>query len=637
MQFKHPELLWGLLLLLIPIIIHLFQLRRFQKTPFTNVAFLKKVVSESRRSSTLKKWLLLFTRMLLLTALVISFAQPFFAEKSALKAKEMVIYLDDSFSMQAQSEGGSLLDNAIQSLIKVLPKEEKFSLFTNTKAYKNVELLEVQNELLGLQTTHQQITLENVFLKSKTFFGKDENTTKNLIVISDFQENFAGSTKDSTHSFQPHLVQLKPKKNQNTTLDSVYLSDGTNNLELTVLLKNIGDSESLPVSLYNGERLIAKTAAVFDANNKAKVSFTLPEDEVIKGKVEIADIGLSYDNQLYFSVNKKDKVKVLAIGDDNKFLNRIYTANEFDFLSVSLKNLDYSIFSEQNLIVLNELKSIPNAMLTSVKSFTNAGGLLVFIPSNTAEISSYNSLTTNYYQTTYSPKIGYERNITKINFDHPVYSNVFEKKVVNFQYPRVSNYYPIKSNAPALLSFQDSEPFLVGSNTAYFFTAPLSLENSNYKNSPLIVPTFYNMGKSSLKIPLLYSVVGQKTTIDVSAKLANDRILKTVKTGHEFIPQQQVFSKRVRLNFVENPTNDGIYEIKDGENTLQDISFNYERKESELLYRKPDLEDKSSETDSIASLFESIEKDNSITELWKWFIILVMLFLLVELLIQKYL
>ncbi len=86
MQFKHPELLWGLLLLLIPILIHLFQLRRFKKTPFTNVKFLKKVISESRRSSTLKKWLLLFTRLMIIAGLVIAFAQPFFAKSSALKA-----------------------------------------------------------------------------------------------------------------------------------------------------------------------------------------------------------------------------------------------------------------------------------------------------------------------------------------------------------------------------------------------------------------------------------------------------------------------------------------------------------------------------------------------------------------------
>src|SRR5680860_782391 len=98
MQFKYPELLWALFLLLIPIIIHLFQLRRFQKTPFTNVKFLKKVVSESRRSNVLKKWLLLLTRLVMLAGLVIAFAQPFLADQSALQQKETVIYLDDSFS-----------------------------------------------------------------------------------------------------------------------------------------------------------------------------------------------------------------------------------------------------------------------------------------------------------------------------------------------------------------------------------------------------------------------------------------------------------------------------------------------------------------------------------------------------------
>ncbi|MCH7524070.1 MAG: BatA domain-containing protein, partial [Bacteroidetes bacterium] len=43
MQFKYPELLYALLLLLIPIIVHLFQLRKFQKVAFTNVQFLKQV------------------------------------------------------------------------------------------------------------------------------------------------------------------------------------------------------------------------------------------------------------------------------------------------------------------------------------------------------------------------------------------------------------------------------------------------------------------------------------------------------------------------------------------------------------------------------------------------------------------
>ena len=95
MQFKHPELLYALFLLLIPIFIHLFQLRKFQKVAFTNVSFLKKVTIETRKSSQLKKWITLLTRMLIFICLIIAFAQPFSASKSALSQnKETVIYID---------------------------------------------------------------------------------------------------------------------------------------------------------------------------------------------------------------------------------------------------------------------------------------------------------------------------------------------------------------------------------------------------------------------------------------------------------------------------------------------------------------------------------------------------------------
>ena len=104
MQFKNPELLYALFLLLIPILVHLFQLRRFQKEAFTNVEFLKNVVLQTRKSSELKKLLTLITRMLLLAAIVIAFAQPYFSKKADINvAAETVIYLDNSFSMEANS------------------------------------------------------------------------------------------------------------------------------------------------------------------------------------------------------------------------------------------------------------------------------------------------------------------------------------------------------------------------------------------------------------------------------------------------------------------------------------------------------------------------------------------------------
>ena len=639
MQFKYPELFWALFLLLIPIFIHLFQLRRFKKTPFTNVKFLKKVVSESRQSNTLKKWLLLFTRMLLLAAFIFAFAQPFFAEKSALKQKETVIYLDDSFSMQLKEEGTTLLENAVQELIKKLPKEERFSLFTNTKTFRNTTIQDIQNELLALNPGNRQLKLNEIYLKGKTLFSADNATNKNLIILSDFQQLMASSQMDSLQNISSHWVALRGGEVKNVAIDSAYIeSETSENLNLLVNLSGSGDIENIPVSLFNGEKLIAKTSASFNDSKNGTASFSIPKNEAFDGKIEISDSGLTYDNLLYFSIGKKEKIKVLAIGDaQNRFLSRIFTKDEFVFTTTELRNLNYSNLVNQHLIILNNLQQIPSSLTTSLKAFSDNGGHLIIIPAADIDLNSYNLLTSNYASTTFLQKVRDEREITNISFSHPLYQNVFEKNVTNFQYPKTSEFYKIKTGAPTVLAFQGNEPFLVGGKSFFLFTTSLSIQNSNFINSPLVVPTFYNMAVGSLKLAPLYSVLGQSVSIDVPTSLAQDDILKLKKGDYEFIPQQQSLSNKVSLSFNESLQEDGSYAVLQNEKPIKNISFNYNRNESNLSYLNVTEQKMASTSTSISTLFESIEKDNSVTELWKWFVILALALLFIEVLIQKYL
>ena len=639
MQFKYPELFWALFLLLIPIFIHLFQLRRFKKTPFTNVKFLKKVVSESRQSNTLKKWLLLFTRMLLLAAFIFAFAQPFFAEKSALKQKETVIYLDDSFSMQLKEEGTTLLENAVQELIKKLPKEERFSLFTNTKTFRNTTIQDIQNELLALNPGNRQLKLNEIYLKGKTLFSADNATNKNLIILSDFQQLMASSQMDSLQNISSHWVALRGSEVKNVAIDSAYIeSETSENLNLLVNLSGSGDIENIPVSLFNGEKLIAKTSASFNDSKNGTASFSIPKNEAFDGKIEITDSGLTYDNLLYFSIGKKEKIKVLAIGDaQNRFLGRIFTKDEFVFTTTELRSLNYSNLVNQHLIILNNLQQIPSSLTTSLKAFSDNGGHLIIIPAADIDLNSYNLLTSNYASTTFLQKVRDEREITNISFSHPLYQNVFEKNVTNFQYPKTSEFYKIKTGAPTVLAFQGNEPFLVGGKSFFLFTTSLSIQNSNFINSPLVVPTFYNMAVGSLKLAPLYSVLGQSVSIDVPTSLAQDDILKLKKGDYEFIPQQQSLSNKVSLSFNESLQEDGSYAVLQNEKPIKNISFNYNRNESNLSYLNVTEQKMASTSTSISTLFESIEKDNSVTELWKWFVILALALLFIEVLIQKYL
>ena len=639
MQFKHPELLYALFLLLIPIIVHLFQLRKFKKTVFTNVAFLKQATLQTRKSSQIKKWLILCTRLFLLAAIVFAFAQPFTSSTNVFSAeKETVIYLDNSFSMQAKGNEGELLKRAIQDIISNVPEDDNISLITNDDTYKNTTIKVLKNNLLNLDYSSNKLTLEAALLKSNALFSKQKNTLKNLIFISDFQQDKSDFNPKTDSLTTLYLIKLESVNTNNISIDSAYIfSSNATSIELKVLLKNSGASiENLPVSLFNNDVLIAKTSVPI--NKIAETIFPLPIGEEINGKITINDANLQFDNTLYFNINKTSLINVLAINaEDDLFLKRIYSKNEFNFNSTPLNKLDYNLINQQRLIVLNELDAIPNSLAVGLKTFTDQGGSLIVIPSKNSEKNSYNSLLTNY-NSNFNELIETEKRITTINYSHPIYSNgVFEKQVSNFQYPKVNSFYNItSSNSLNVLQFEDGKPFLYQNKNTFVFTSALNNDNSNFKNSPLIVPTLYNIGKFSFKNPELYFTIGNENAFDVETQLQQDHILSLVNNKISIIPKQQYFKTKVIINTYDSPSIAAIYTIKNENESIKNVSYNYSRDESDLVYRTISPSKNITVSDSITEIFDTIKSDTKVNALWKWFVIFALALLIIEMLILKY-
>ena len=113
MNFLIPQFLWALLLLIIPLIIHLFNFRRYKKVVFSNVSMLKEIETQSRKTKQLKKWLILLSRLMALSSLILAFALPYFPNQSGLFSRKLVsIYIDNSQSMLAEGENGQLFEDA---------------------------------------------------------------------------------------------------------------------------------------------------------------------------------------------------------------------------------------------------------------------------------------------------------------------------------------------------------------------------------------------------------------------------------------------------------------------------------------------------------------------------------------------
>ena len=201
----------------------------------------------------------------------------------------------------------------------------------------------------------------------------------------------------------------------------------------------------------------------------------------------------------------------------------------------------------------------------------------------------------------------------------------------------------LKSLAPAILSYEDQSPFLTSISNAmssiYIFSAPVNKENSNFQNSPLIVPTFYNMAQQNANTGITAVSIGSSIPVILEGNLSKDEIItikSTTENGEQFIPQQQILANKVKLSFIENPQEAGNYQAVKANQSLKNISFNYPRTESNLTLDNSNLYSDYTIEKSVENVFNSLQTNRTDNVLWKWFVWLTLLFLVLELLIQKF-
>jgi len=643
MQFKHPEILYFLFLLVIPILVHLFQLRRFKKEYFTNVRFLKELSIQTRKSSKLKKYLLLATRLLLLACAIIAFAQPFFKAKDSNNAtNEMFLILDNSFSMQAKGQKGELLKRAVQEILESAPENMQFSIITNSESFWNTDVKSIRKELQNLNYSATPFALDQQIAKiksRKSVFDKD------IVVITDAvglqQNQLKGLNPDSNTYF---IIPKSEQKN-NVSIDSVYIKQTLDNFyDIGINLSAYGENFSdIPIALYNKNKLIAKTLVQFDAKQKS-IGFTIPKAD-FNGYASITDNRLEYDNKLYFSISKPEKTNVIAVGDADKnaFLAKIYTNDEFNYSAFAPNALDYNVLEKQDAVVLNELKEIPQALQTTLKSFVEKGGNVIVIPAAESAPANLNSFLSNFGKIQFGSLLNTTKLVTKINFNHPLFSTVFEKKIDNFQYPQTKSSFALTSNVPGALNYEDQTNFLTSIqnplSAVYVFSAPVNKLNSNFQNSPLIVPTFYNMALSSRKTGIIATTIGDNKPFLVDALLTKDEIVSVKNTadanGEKFIPVQQILNDKVRLTFNDYPEQAGNFGIFKQDEWLRNISFNYDRTESDLTQNNADVVSDFKTAENIDTVFDQLQTNRTDNQMWKWFVIFALLFLVTEIFIQK--
>lgn len=676
LQFLYPNILWGLTVLLIPIIIHLFNFKRFKKIYFSNLNFLKNLNVENQRKSKLKKWLILLFRLLALACIIIAFSQPYVADNNSAKnvniqSNNFAIYIDNSFSMNAETEKGNALEfakNSAFELINSFPTHSKIRIYTNDITNFSSSL----NQQQAISRVQEIVPSPTPVLLSdqlKKISLNNEHEIYQLYVLSDFQESQSDIdniilSENHSYTFLPLSVQ----RSNNLLIDTCWFEKPFHTIkqsqEISIRIKNNSNQafEKIPIKLSINDSTKSVSSFSIDENSEkvVKLKYVNHHAGSYNGKIEINDFPITYDNQLFFSYSVNEFVNILAVNQNepNKYLTRLFSSSDsYQLVNISKSKIFNENIKTNQLVILNELNEIESGLSLLLKEYINNGGQIAYIP-GTAISNSINQFLDEITSPTITAIDSSKQNLAKIETQSELYQNVFKELKKNARLPLVLKHYKLrKSNnnlVEALLQTQGGDNILTkvpfGSGYVYLFSVQINSEWSNLATHPIFVPTFINLTRGNGSKTNLYNILGSGNPIPVKRiqeSIHSNQSLHIVNkaTSTDIIPvQKNSFDKGVLLYPNNQITKADNYQIMYQDSILKACSFNYSRTESEMNYisfneLKETIEKLNLRISLISpskmKLSEVYNEQGNGKQYWKIFIMLCLLFIFCETILHR--
>lgn len=678
MQFIYPEFLAALVLIAIPIIIHLFNFRRYKKIPFTNVRFLQELKEETSSRSRLKHLLVLFSRILAIASLVFAFAMPFIPIGNSTKnsnEKAISIYIDNSFSMELQSTEGSLLYEAkekAKEIVRAYKPTDKFLLLTND--FKSVHQRAMNKE--DIFEAIDELKVSSSVRKISDVISRQQESLKNSkadvmlsYLISDFQKTTSdldAAVIDSNVNIS--IVPVYAPKINNLYIDSVWFTKPVVQLgqpsEINIVVKNISDKtiENVPLKVtINGvQKSIASLNVAPQNIATTKMSFTITQAGWQDAEIAINDYPITFDDTYYYSFEVKEKISALCITEkrQNKFINAAYNTDNFiELTNIDVNRIDYSLLPNYSLVICSGLNRISSGLSSELSKFVENGGTLMLYPDSVIDNNSYNLLLNSIGADNITGIDTTNNKVGSLELNHELFADVFENIPQNIDLPWTNNHHSIKlaSNSLAiqLMRLENGEPFLLqynfGKGKSYIFTVALKNSQTYFPKHGLFAPIMYRAALLSENSKSLIYNLGNVPVVEIKkTNISGEEVfhLSNKNKNFDVIPEHQSSPSGINI-YIRNQVDEaGNYKLTYRNNLASFISLNYNRKESNLIAFDADaLKDLigASELNNIkvidigaSDLTNTIKKDSEGIKLWKLFIILALLFLLAEVLLLRF-
>ncbi|MEM7371225.1 MAG: BatA domain-containing protein [Bacteroidota bacterium] len=683
LSFLNPTLLWGLLALAVPIIVHFFNLQRPKQFLFSNVAFVKEVKKTVVKRVQFQKWLLLLARLLALTALVLAFANPVLVgegEKALQGRRSVAIVIDNSYSMTAGNERGTYLQQSVslaRNIFKAYSKEDEFILMTSSDLRLNNNFAnqeEVIEELKELKTSQNIRAHTDILSFIPDIFARAQNRIQELYFLSDFQESTVMADSqvvvldDSARLIKYLPLATREQKNVYVESNKILsqILEKNKPIEFSMQLVNDGQNQvrdlSARIVLEGKVAAISNTSLEANSQKQIELSFTPTQGGWLGGYIELDDNPVDFDNRRYFSLYIPEKEKVLVVENQSSPNIRILYESlfeQFDVQFVPSRNISAVQLNDYRSLVLLGVSEMSSGLADKIKKFLDGGGSVMFFPGSKMDLSSVNQLMASVKVGSFSSMIKIQEGSKASNTDlsHPLFKGIFlrDQKQREFDAPSVYQYYPLSLNNQSvqnrIISLENQAPILLESKVSnglmFTFTLFPGDDWTDFHVKTIFTPLMFRATQIMNQTQIVQSGMEIGFFEPKSIRTQEKTLINLVhEDGTISAPEQFPQSGATVLNFEKMELEEGIYQLTQGGELLEKIAFNISDLESRLSFTSKNdlrslLDQKGYQeidilTPRIEEISDEIRTEKEGIPLWKYLIVFALLFLLAEVLILKF-
>ena len=690
MTFLNPAVLFGLLAASIPVLIHLFNLRKLKKIEFSTLAFLKELQKNRIRKIKLKQWLLLALRVLIILLLVLAFARPTLegvaigGTTSAAKTTAVFI-LDDTFSMSVVDAKGSYFNQAkesIKKLMKNLQDGDEAALILVSGKNKgdtkpSTNLTDFVKKVNSTEPAYSSGYLHNAIVKAAEILAESKNFNKEIYIFSDFQKSKIskeGSLSDLSklldEKTKVYSFDYSGKEIYNIGIDDIKVEtqifEKNKPVVFNVTVTNYSSTRvnNLVVSLFvNDERTAQQSVSL-----QPGASSVLTMESLLKRSgynnvfVEIEDDEIMQDNRRYTTVFIPDKIPLVIFYNDEtdiKFIElALASSGNNEIFNITEKSLQQLLSINLNqydvVFVVGSEITDPRRLKQYVE---NGGGLFLFPGSKTTSEDfqkTLNVFSLPIVQGSFGEagKNDNSVNFDKVEFNHPLFSNLFNEQTKK------------KIESPDIYHNLRIDPQGKGINIITLMNGSSFLSEYKFGSGKILVlNTSPVLSWSDLPVKGIFSPLINKSVFYLASKnkeeeryfagdvvnlnLANKSVggIKIEKPGksEEFISPEDI-SQSGFLSY-SNTDVTGVYKILSSNKVINGFSINHDPLESVTTsINNKEFEKYLSSIDFKGKYF-SINKDENPaqvvlqarfgSELWKVFIFAAIIIALIEMLVAR--